>query len=51
MSERFLMNPTKSVTALIGISDRPQMARIRGCAYCTMRETCALRKGGKHCGN
>ena len=50
VSERFLMNPTKSVTALIGISDRPQMARIRGCAYCTMRETCMLCKGGKHCG-
>lgn len=51
VSERFLMNPSKSVTALIGISDRPQAARIRGCAYCAMRETCPLRKGGKHCGN
>lgn len=51
VSERFLMNPSKSVTALIGIADRPQMARIRGCAYCTMRETCTLRKGGKYCGN
>ena len=51
VSERFLMNPSKSVTALIGISDRPQMARIRGCAYCAMRETCTLRKGGTHCGN
>ena len=51
VSERCLMNPSKSVTALIGISDRPQMARIRGCAYCAMRETCTLRKGGKHCGN
>ncbi len=51
VSERFLMNPSKSVTALIGISDQPQMARIRGCAYCGMRETCMLRKGGKHCGN
>ena len=51
VSERFLMNPSKSVTALIGISDRPQMARIRGCAYCAMRETCTLRKGGTHCGD
>ncbi|MBP3485692.1 MAG: methionine synthase, partial [Oscillospiraceae bacterium] len=51
VSERFLMNPSKSVTALIGIADRPQMARIRGCAYCAMRETCTLRKGGTHCGN
>ena len=46
----FLMNPSKSVTAVIGLSDRPQMARIRGCAWCAMRERCTLRKGGKTCG-
>ena len=46
----FLMNPSKSVTAVIGLSDKPQMARIRGCAYCSMRETCTLRKGGTSCG-
>lgn len=45
----YIMNPTKSVTAVIGLSDRPQMARIRGCSFCSMRETCLLRKGGKHC--
>ena len=46
----FLLNPVKSVTAVIGLSDRPQAARIRGCGYCRMRESCALRKGGRHCG-
>ncbi len=46
----FLMNPSKSVTAVIGLSDKPQMARIRGCAWCSMRDTCTLRKGGKTCG-
>ena len=46
----FLMNPSKSVTAVIGLSDKPQMARIRGCAWCSMRETCTLRKGGTSCG-
>ena len=51
VTSSLLLNPAKSVTAVIGLSDRPQAARIRGCAYCTMRETCALRKGGKHCGN
>ena len=51
VTNSLLLNPTKSVTAIIGLSDRPQAARIRGCAYCSMRETCALRKGGKHCGN
>lgn len=45
----FLMNPGKSVTAVVGLSDRPQMARIRGCAWCSMREICTLRKGGKSC--
>lgn len=51
VTEHFLLNPSKSVTAIIGLSDQPQMARIRGCAYCSMRETCTLRKGGKHCAN
>ena len=50
VSDSFLMNPMKSVTAVIGISGRPQMARIRGCAYCAMADRCRLRKGGKHCG-
>ena len=50
VSDSFLMNPMKSVTAVIGISDHPQMARIRGCAYCAMADRCRLRKGGTHCG-
>lgn len=45
----FLMNPTKSVTAVIGLADRPQPARIRGCGSCSMAETCTLRIGGKTC--
>ena len=51
VTESLLLNPVKSVTAVIGVSDRPQMARVRGCDYCQMRERCPLRKGGKHCGN
>ena len=50
VTEHFLLNPGKSVTAIIGLSDRPQMARVRGCSYCSMRETCTLCKGGHHCG-
>ncbi|MCI8849778.1 MAG: methionine synthase [Oscillibacter sp.] len=49
VTESLLLNPAKSVTAVIGLSDRPQKARIRGCACCSMRDTCALRKGGKNC--
>ena len=41
-----LMNPCKSVTAIIGIADAPQPARVRGCAYCAMRERCPLREAG-----
>lgn len=44
-----LLNPSKSVTAIVGLSHQPQMARVRGCGYCSMAETCALRKGGKRC--
>ena len=44
-----LMNPSKSVTAVIGLADRPQPARVRGCAYCSLAGSCTLRKGGKSC--
>lgn len=45
-----ILNPAKSVTAFVGISDKPQPARVRGCGFCNMRETCTMRKGGKTCG-
>lgn len=44
-----LMTPQKSVSALIGLADRPQAARIRGCAHCSMNKTCTLRKAGTSC--
>lgn len=46
-----LLNPSKSVTAIIGLANQPQMARIRGCNYCSMKHTCNLRKGGHRCAN
>ena len=49
LTESLLMIPTKSVTAIIGICNTPQPARIRGCAFCNLRETCAFRKGGTTC--
>lgn len=51
VTESLLLNPVKSVTAVIGLSDRPQGARIRGCEHCELRETCTIRKGGERCGN
>ena len=50
-NESFLLLPCKSVTAIIGLSDRPQGARIRGCAYCALREECTYRIRGEFCGN
>ncbi|MBR6353810.1 MAG: vitamin B12 dependent methionine synthase, activation domain protein [Oscillospiraceae bacterium] len=46
-----VMLPQKSVTALIGVSDRPQPMRPRGCEACSLRESCAYRKEGKRCGS
>lgn len=51
VTDSFLMNPSKSVTAVIGLSDRPQPARIRGCGFCPLRGNCQYRKGGKTCGS
>ncbi len=51
VTDSLLMNPCKSVTAVIGLSRQPQKARIRGCAYCSMKDTCQIRKGGKTCGS
>ncbi len=45
-----LMAPCKSVTAVIGVSDREPERKRRGCSVCSMREHCAFRKKGEHCG-
>lgn len=45
-----LLNPTKSVTAVLGLSPAPQPARIRGCQFCAMAGSCPYRKEGKTCG-
>lgn len=49
LTDSCLMNPSKTVTAIIGLSARPQAARIRGCAFCALRDTCTYRKDGKRC--
>lgn len=35
-----MMIPSKSVTAFVGLSSRPQPAQIRGCAFCSMAKDC-----------
>ena len=49
LTESLLMVPSKSVTAILGISDTPQPARVRGCAYCSLNQTCTFRKRGMTC--
>jgi len=42
LTDSLLMTPQKSVTAVVGIADTPQPARIRGCAHCSMRGRCSF---------
>ena len=49
LSDTFIMTPRKSVTAIFGLSDRPQGKRARGCAFCSMAQNCSFRKAGITC--
>ena len=49
LTDSLLMNPSKTVTAILGLSHQPQGAKIRGCACCSLRNTCTIRKDGKRC--
>ncbi len=49
-NENYLLMPTKSVTAVAGLSDKPIERKKRGCAVCNMREVCRFRRNGEHCG-
>ena len=44
-----LMLPQKSVTAIIGISDKPQKHRSGNCMGCSMYMHCIYRKEGRTC--
>lgn len=49
-NDNFLLMPTKSVTAVLGLSKNPIERKKRGCAICNMRGKCRFRKNGEHCG-
>lgn len=49
MTRSYMMTPIKSVTALIGISDRNE-DRTRDCSRCAARPDCPYRKRGETCG-
>ena len=42
--------PSKSVTAIIGIADRPQKMREVSCDSCRLRDICKIREAGGSCG-
>ena len=50
LTDSCILTPRKSVTAIIGLADKKQTKRFRGCAYCSMFEKCTFRKAGKTCG-
>ena len=50
LSKGFMMSPSKSITAIMGLADHPVTGRLATCAECVLRDKCPLRKEGKHCG-
>lgn len=48
-TENSLLIPSKSVTAVIGISGSPVNKGSKGCGVCSMRESCAFRQSGRSC--
>ena len=49
-NENYLLIPSKSVTAIAGMSHNPIKRKKRGCAVCDMRDRCKYRRNGEHCG-
>lgn len=49
VTESNILIPRKSVTALIGVSDKEQSKGVRGCAACSMRDRCTYRSSGNTC--
>ncbi|MFI3166981.1 MAG: methionine synthase [Bacillota bacterium] len=44
-----IMIPRKTITAVIGIANKPQKKKIKGCAYCDLAKNCEFKKGGRSC--
>lgn len=49
VSNSCMLVPSKSVTAVFGISDTPLEKRRTGCECCNMKDTCNFRKKGERC--
>lgn len=49
LSESDMLIPSKSVTAVIGLSENPVNQKKRGCTTCNMKDRCSFRKRGVRC--
>ncbi|MFV0412128.1 MAG: methionine synthase [Oscillospiraceae bacterium] len=45
-----ILLPRKSITAVIGVAEKPVKGKLATCTNCALREKCVLRKEGKYCG-
>lgn len=50
VNDSHMLTPCKSVTCVIGMSQTPIPPGKRGCVICNMRDRCAFRASGNHCG-
>ena len=50
-TDTYLLTPTKSVTAIVGLSKDEIQSKRRGCATCNLVQSCEYRKAGKRCDN
>lgn len=48
-NESNILIPRKSITAIIGTADHMATGYMAGCDECLLKESCMLRKEGKHC--
>ena len=49
-NDSYILIPSKSVTAVAGLSEFPIEKKKRGCAVCNLRDKCQYRRNGEHCG-
>lgn len=49
VTDSSMLIPTKSVTAIIGLSNLPVEKKRTGCVSCCLKETCEFRKRGERC--
>lgn len=51
VTESYLLTPTKSVTAVFGLSKEKIEKKRLGCESCNMKDKCEFRKRGERCGS